>query len=369
LSSATAPPRVRFDNGGDFIHETRLEVDAYLAGEKVGRRGRFALYRKAPIAIGLMVVAWSVLIFAGPGLLLGVLALGVLAFGAMLTAFSVQHDANHGAYFGRRRYDHLVGWSSDALLGYSSYVWRVKHNVAHHTYTNVAGYDDDIDQEPFLRLVPGHQRRWWYRLQFVYIWALYGLFTLRMQFMGDYRALISGRVGQSNVRRPRGWALVGYVTGKVLFLTWIVVIPLLVYPWWVVLAAIVGVSCVTGVVVAVTFQLAHCVEEATFTTPEALAAERRVWAVHEVESTVNFCPRNRFLTWFLGGLNFQIEHHLFPRVPHVHYPHISSIVRRKAAEHGIRYTVHDSLAAALASHVRHLRRMGQAGLPVEMEMG
>ena len=163
-----------------------------------------------------------------------------------------------------------------------------------------------------------------------------------MQFMGDYRALISGRVGQSNVRRPRGWALVGYVAGKVIFLAWVLFIPLLVYPWWVVLAAIVGVSCVTGVVVALTFQLAHCVEEATFTTPEELAEERRIWAVHEVESTVDFCPRNRFLTWFLGGLNYQIEHHLFPRVPHVHYPHIASIVRRKAAEprhplHGPRF--------------------------------
>src|SRR6185436_9035035 len=122
-------------------------------------------------------------------------------------------------------------------------------------------------QEPFLRLVPEHARRPWYRLQFIYSWVLYGLFTLRMQFMGDYRALISGRIGQSNVRRPRGWALVGYVAGKVLFLAWIVAIPLLVYPWWVVLVAIVGVSCVTGIVVAVTFQLAHCVEEATFTTP------------------------------------------------------------------------------------------------------
>jgi linoleoyl-CoA desaturase len=369
LSKVATPPKVRFDNGGSFIQETRLEVDAYLAGAKVNRRGRFALYRKAPIAIGLMIAAWSVLIFANPGLIAGILALGVLAFGAMLTAFSVQHDANHGAYFGRRRYDHLVGWTSDALLGYSSYVWRVKHNVAHHTYTNVAGYDDDIEQQPWIRLVPAQGRRSWYRLQFIYIWGLYCMFTMRMQFVGDYLALAKGQVGQSTIRRPRGWTLVGYVGGKLIFLAWTIAIPLLVYPWWVVLVAIVGVSCVTGVVVAVTFQLAHCVEEASFTTPEALAVERRIWAVHEIESTVDFCPRNWFLTWFLGGLNYQIEHHLFPRVPHVHYPHIAAIVRRKAAEHGVRYTVHETLRGALRSHVRHLREMGRKGMPVEMEMG
>ena len=345
-------------------------MDAYLAGDKVDRRGRFGLYHKAPIAIGLMLVAWSVLIFANPGLLVGVLALGVLAFGAMLTAFSVQHDANHGAYFGRRRYDHLVGWSSDALLGYSSYIWRVKHNVAHHTYTNVAGYDDDIDQEPFLRLQPGA------RAALVLPPAVH----LHLGAVRPVHAAhaVHGRLPRAHQRprrpeqRPssaRLGARRATWPARSIFLAWILFIPLLVYPWWVVLAAIVGVSCITGVVVALTFQLAHCMEEATFTTPEELAEERRIWAVHEVESTVNFCPRNRFLTWFLGGLNYQIEHHLFPRVPHVHYPHIASIVRRKAAEHGIRYTVHDTLAAAVGSHVRHLRRMGQAGLPVEMEMG
>jgi len=125
----------------------------------------------------------------------------------------------------------------------------------------------------------------------------------------------------------------------------------------------------TSLIMATTFQLAHCVEEASFTSPAELGAEARTWAAHQVETTVDFCPRNPFLTWLLGGLNFQIEHHLFPRVPHTHYPAIAQIVRRNCAKHGVRYTAQPSLRRSLKSHFLHLRRMGQLGQPVELEMG
>jgi linoleoyl-CoA desaturase len=120
---------------------------------------------------------------------------------------------------------------------------------------------------------------------------------------------------------------------------------------------------------AVTFQLAHCVEEADFASPEDLATEPRLWAVHEVETTVNFCPQNRVLSWMVGGLNYQIEHHLFPRVPHTHYARIAEIVQRNAELHGVRYVAQRSLPAALRSHFRHLRAMGRMGTPVGLEMG
>ena len=144
---------------------------------------------------------------------------------------------------------------------------------------------------------------------------------------------------------------------------------MLVYPWWVVILGYIAFAMATSLVTATTFQLAHCVEEADFAPAEDLEAERQDWAVHEVESTVDFCPRNALLTWVLGGLNYQIEHHLFPRVPHTHYPRIAEIVRRNAAKHGVRYTAQPSLARALRSHQRHLRTLGRQGLPVEIEMG
>ena len=362
-------PKVSFAGGCEFIRDTRREVEAYLASPGVAARGRRRLYLKAPIAIGLLVFSWSVLIFASPSLPLAMLCLVGIAFGAMLAAFTVHHDANHGTYFGQRRYNHLLGWTSDALLGFPSHIWRVKHNVAHHTYTNVEGWDDDINQQPVLKLMPSQASRPWFRYQHFYVWPIYALMTIRMHFFSDVGAHMEKKIGQSPIRMPRGWNLVGYIAGRIIFYTWTLIIPMLVYPWWAVILAYLAFSFVTSFVVALTFQLAHAMEDATFTTPEQLVTEPRSWAVHEVEATVDFCPGNRFLTWFLGGLNFQIEHHLFPVVPHTHYPAIAPIVRRNAELHGVRYTVHRTLRDAIGSHFRHVRAMGRDGLRVELEMG
>ena len=182
------------------------------------------------------------------------------------------HDANHGAYFRTRRLNHLMGWTADALLGLSSYAWRVKHNVAHHTYTNVDGYDADITQVPFARLVPGQLPRPWYRLQHYYIWALYCLMALRWQTVGDVAAFARGRIGTSALRMPRRWDLAGLLGGKVIFVGWVIIVPMLVYPWWAVLSGYVVYSMIVSLIMAVTFQLAHCVEEADFASAEQLAS-------------------------------------------------------------------------------------------------
>jgi linoleoyl-CoA desaturase len=364
-----AAPKLAFDNGGAFIRETRAEVEAYLARGSTRLRGAILLYAKAPIALALTAISWSILIFIQPGVIVGLLCLVGLVLGAMLTAFCVQHDANHGSYFKQRRWNHLVGWSTDSLLGFSSYAWRVKHNVAHHTYTNVDGYDDDATQVPLARFAPSQPARPWYRFQQYYIWPMYTLMGLRWQTVGDLHAFRRGTVGESTLKRPSGWTLFGVIAGKAFFISWAIVIPLLVYPWWGVLAAYVFFTMITSLIMATTFQLAHCVEEASFVSAEELRADRRIWAVHEVETTVDFCPRNPVLTWMLGGLNFQIEHHLFPKVPHTHYPKIAEIVRRNCAKHDVRYSFHPSLGRALRSHFLHLREMGRLGLPPEIEMG
>ena len=307
-----AGTKLAFDNGGAFIQDTRREVEQYLARGRTRVKGAVLLYSKAPIALALTVCSWVVLMFVRPGIVGALLCLLGLALGATLTAFCVQHDANHGAYFRQRRYNHLVGWSSDLLLGFSSYAWRVKHNVAHHTYTNVDGFDADATQVPLARFTPSQTVRPWYRFQQYYIWPMYMLMGLRWQIIGDLSAFRRGAIGESALRIPRGWNLVGIFAGKAFFISWAIVIPLLVYPWWVVLAAYVGFGMVTSLIMATTFQLAHCVEEASFASADELRGERRIWAVHEVETTVDFCPRNPVLTWMLGGLNYQIEHHLFP---------------------------------------------------------
>ncbi|HET7046472.1 MAG TPA: acyl-CoA desaturase [Gaiellaceae bacterium] len=367
--AAPAAQKLSFDNGGAFMRETRRDVERYLSQPGVRARAQRHLYAKAALSVALSALCWSVLMFASPGVALGAVCFVGLVTGTALVAFSIMHDANHGAYFRTRRANHLLGWTADVALGISSYAWRVKHNVAHHTYTNVDGYDADITQVPYARFMPVQEPRPWYRLQHLYIWPLYTLMVLRWQTLGDLAALRRGRIGNSAVRIPRRWDLAGLLAGKLLFVGWAIVVPLLVFPWWLAVGGYVAFAGIMGLVTAVTFQLAHCVEEAEFSAPEELLAEKRVWAVHEVETTVDFCPRNPVLTWALGGLNFQIEHHLFPRVPHTHYPRIAEIVRRNCARHGIRYTVHPSLYSALRSHYRHLRTLGRQGQRVEIEMG
>lgn len=361
--------RISFESGGDFIRETRREVAAYLDQGSIRRVGSIKLWAKACIAIGLMVVSWAVLVFGPSVTPLKALAFVGLVLGAILTGFCVQHDANHGASFESTRSNHLLGWSADVLLGVSSYAWRVRHNVAHHTYTNIDGHDGDITQMPVARLVPAQPSRPWYRFQHLYIWPLYSLMGLRLQTFGDFAAFRRGNIQTTAMHLPRRWDLTGFIVGKLLFIAWAIVIPLLFYPWYVVVIAFLGVSLVLSLTMVIIFQLAHCVDEAASPSPDDLRANPQNWAVHQVESTVDFCPGNPVLTWLLGGLNFQIEHHLFPRVPHTHYPQIAGIVHRMADKYGVRYTVQATLRDAIGSHARHLRSMGEQGLAVELEMG
>ena len=366
---AAEPARISFESGGEFIRETRREVEAYLARGSTRRAGYVKLYAKVPVAVGLIAVSWCLLLFAPSAPLLKAAAFAALVTGAILTAFCIQHDANHGAHFRAPRYNHLLGWTADALLGVSSYAWRVRHNVAHHTYTNIDGHDMDITQMPVARLVPAQPGRPWYRFQHLYIWPLYSFMGLRLQTIGDLAAFRRGTIGVTALHAPRRWDLAAFIVGKLFFVSWTLVIPLLFYPWWIVLVSFLGVSLALSLTMVIVFQLAHCVEEAASPSADELRAHPQIWALHQVESTVDFCPGNRVLTWFLGGLNFQIEHHLFPRVPHTHYPQIAHIVRRTADKYGVRYTVQASFRSAMSSHLRHLRRMGAQGLPVEVEMG
>jgi linoleoyl-CoA desaturase len=360
--------RVSFKTGSAFLRETRAEVEHHLSVGHIRQRASIGLYAKAPIAIGLIALSWGMLLFVRPDAFVVALCLGGLVAGVTLVAFCVQHDANHGSTFKNRRYIEAVGWTSDALLGISSYAWRVKHNVAHHTYTNVDGYDNDIDQ-PLARFAPVQPARRRYRFQHFYVWPLYSLMTLHWQTIGDLWSLYRGGYGKSALRFPSGWTRVGWLGGKAFFVAWAIVVPLLVYPWWVVAATYVGLSMLMSIVIATTFQLAHCVEEASFASARDLASGNRDWAVHQVETTVDFCPRNKALTWALGGLNYQIEHHLFPRLPHTLYPVIAPIVERNCARHGVRYAVQPSLRVAVRSHFRHLRELGRAGLGAELELG
>ena len=356
---ADASPRIDFRGGGDFYAELKARVGQYLADPRRVRRAQARMYLKSAAILIWFAASWALLMFAASTWWqAGLLSVSVgLALAGL--AFNITHDANHGAYSPSRRVNRAMCFSMD-FMGASSYVWRTKHNVVHHTYTNIAGADSDIDSMPFARLAPEQPLRPLHRFQHLYLWLLYGLFAIKWHTGGDFGYLREGRVAETPLRWPRGGQLAGFWAGKAVFVSWAVVIPALFHPIWTVAVAFGIASFVLAITLAVTFQLAHCLEEAEFPSAQDMAgAERTEWARHQVETTVDFAPRNRFLAWYLGGLNFQIEHHLFSRVCHTHYPAVAPIVREVCARHGVRYQAHRTLRSAIASHARWLRRMGR----------
>jgi linoleoyl-CoA desaturase len=297
-------------------------------------------------------------VFAVPAWWLALPVAALLAISIAGVAFNVQHDGEHRAYSDRPWVNAIMASMLD-LLGGSSYVWRWKHVTLHHTYVNITEHDGDIDVGPLARLSPHQERFAAHRWQHYYMWPLYALMAIRWQLIGDFQDVICARVGEHRMPRPRGRDLALFIMGKAAFLGLAFGLPMTLRPLWIVLAFYAGVVGLVGVMLSVVFQLAHCVEEAEFRVPEP--DTQRVdtaWAEHQIETTIDFARKSRVLAWLLGGLNFQIEHHLFPRISHVHYPAISSVVEETCRDFGVRYSEHPTLWAGLVSHYRWLRRMG-----------
>jgi linoleoyl-CoA desaturase len=353
--------RVTFDADDGFYAElkrrVREEMDA-TGGRAVGGA---RMYLKTAIILAWLGASYGLLTFSHVTWWEAALLAVSLALAVAGTGFAIQHDANHGAYSGNALINRIMGSALD-LLGASSYLWHWKHNIFHHTFTNIEGADHDLDAKPFGRLAPDQARYGAHRFQHIYLWLLYGFMLPKWHLVDDFQNAIEGRIDDNRFPRPRGWALAQMLVGKAAFFAWALVVPMLFHPWRIVLMFYGVTAFLVGLLLAVVFQLAHCIEEADF--PSISAGESRIsdgWAKHQVRTTVDFARNNRLLTWYLGGLNYQVEHHLFPKISHLNYPRISHVVEEVCAQHGVRYVAHDNMRDALFSHWRWLRRLGRAG--------
>ena len=352
--------RPKFARGDAFHGELRRQVEQYFRSP--GRRPRDCprMYLKTAAIFTWLAASYALILLCPVAWWLAVPLAASLGLAMAAVGFNVQHDAGHRAYSDSPWVNQLMAMTLD-LLGGSSYIWARKHNAIHHTYTNVTGHDDDINLGVLGRLSPYQPRRSFHRLQHFYLWALYGFLPVKWLLYDDFRDVLTGRIGGHRIARPRGWDLGLLLGGKAFFLTLAFALPLLLYPAWTVLLLYFAASFVQGVVLAVVFQLAHCVEEAEFPLPRQDTGRLETpWAAHQVETTVNFARGNRLLSWFVGGLNFQIEHHLFPRICHVHYAALSQLVEATCRDFGLRYACHATFLAGVASHFRWLRRLGRA---------
>ena len=349
---------LKFRARSEFLSVLRQRVDDYFSTTGRPRRDCPQMYLKTMIVISWFATSYAMLVFVAStwwqALPLAIsLGLAMAAIG-----FNIQHDGGHRAYSNFPWINRLAALTLD-LLGGSSYAWDRKHNSIHHTYTNITGHDDDINIGFLGRLSPHQRRLKFHRLQHFYLWVLYGFMAIKWQLYDDFRDVLSGRINEHSFVRPKGWDLVVFIVGKLIFFSIAFVIPMLLCGAWPVLIVYVVAASVQGVTLSVVFQLAHCVENADFPLPEDGTGQmQNAWAVHQVETTVDFASKNRLVAWFTGGLNFQIEHHLFPRICHVNYPAISKLVENTCREFGVKYAVHETFFAGVASHFRWLLRMG-----------
>ena len=339
-----------------------MRVGAYFKSNNMNRTGTSEMVIKTVVMFLLYFVPYALVvsgIVSTPVLAL-VMAI-VMSFGLAGIGLSVMHDANHGAYSKRTWLNTLVGYSLN-LIGASTFNWKMQHNVLHHTYTNVHGEDEDIISRGVLRLTPHTKWKSIYQFQHIYAWFLYGLMTLSWMFAKDFARIIkyhrNGLAKKQKANIVKEWIIL--IGTKLFYVGYVFVIPMLFTSlmWWQVLLGIFIMHYIAGFMLSVIFQPAHIIEGTEFPLPDDERMLENNWAVHQLLTTTNFGNDSRWFSWYIGGLNFQIEHHLFPNVCHVHYRRISSIVKSTALEFNLPYHSAKSFMGALGGHLRLLRRLG-----------
>ncbi len=355
--------RVRLDRKSEFQQALRARVDQYFEEHGGDRSGGRKIVRKSAVIFAWVLASWGAFLLLQPVWWATMLLAVSCGLGMAGIGFSVQHDGGHRAYSRSPRVNKIAAAALE-FIGGSTWAWRHRHNVVHHTYPNIADIDHDIDLQPWARTTHQQPIRAYQRYQHLHIWPLYGFTAIAWLWHDDFSKVIRGKIGSTDVPRPKGWDMVLFLGGKALSITWMVVIPLLVAPVGLALLFYFTALVTVGFSLALVFQLAHCVEEAQMLAPGSAEEPAEFdFARLQLATTVDFGVDNRLLTWWVGGLNFQAIHHLFPAISHIHYPALSPIVAEVCAEHGVTYTIVPTARQAMASHYRFLKRMATEPAP------
>jgi linoleoyl-CoA desaturase len=342
-----------------FHTELKKRIGDYFREVGKSTTGNFHLLLKALILIAIFATIYIHLVFFTPPVVYAILESVLLGCVIAAIGFNVMHDGAHGSFSRYKWVNRLAAFSLN-ILGGSSFMWNMKHNIIHHAFTNVDGVDDDIDAQPFLRMSGTQKKYKMHKYQHLYFWALYCLLYLFWMFMSDYKKYFRNKIGDIPLKKM---TISDHLTfwGFKLFHAFLFIgLPIYMVgfgPW---LISFLIFTCVAGFVLSIVFQLAHTVEHTSFPlVDEQTGKLEDEWAIHQIKTTANFATKNKVVSWLVGGLNFQIEHHLFPKISHVHYPAISKIIRQACLEYGIVYIEYPRVRYAIASHVAFLREMGR----------
>lgn len=352
--------KVTFNNSNSiFFQSLKKSVEVYFQSNQLKKSGDWRLYSKAIILIpGALLIYISLLTFQMPvAVSLALCALLGLALASI--GFNVMHDACHGSYSSKKWINNLLGLSLNAIGG-NAFFWKQKHNVLHHTYTNIQGIDDDIAQSKLLRQSPTQEWKPIHRYQHIYLTFAYSLTLFMWVGLRDFEKYFTRKIHNTPVQPMSTREHVTFWLSKILYVVFYILLPILIVGPLAWLIGYVTMGLVVGIVISYIFQLAHAVEGPEF---DSVGIDDKLieteWAVHQIKTTANFAPRNKIISWFVGGLNFQVEHHLFPRVSHIHYPALSKIVKQHCQEFQLPYHSFPTVGMAVASHIRTMKHLGQ----------
>lgn len=346
-------------NESTFYATLKERVDNYFTENHLSRNANFEMVFKTFAILGTMGASYYFILWGDTTVWVKLALALIVGFCMALAGFNIGHDAVHGSYSDKKWVNKIFSYVFNTI-GANSYIWSISHNIVHHTFTNVPETDEDIMPSPLLRLSPTAPRKGVHKYQHIYGIPLYGLASLSWVFWKDYQRLFKEKIGNFRATHPTS-EIVELFLFKILHYTIFIVIPLLVLtiPVWQFIIGFVCMHLVAGFTLGLVFQLAHVVEGTTFPEPDDKGNMETTWAVHQLETTSNFGRKSYLLTWFLGGLNMQVEHHLFPHICHVHYPKLSEIVEKTAREYNIVYNENPDMMTALASHYRMLKKLGR----------
>jgi len=353
--------KVLFNNQDNiFFQSLRTTVDEYFTTNHIKKTGNFQLFFKTFFFISSAIIIYALLIFCNLNAITALLLCILLGFILAGIGFCVMHDSNHGSYSSKQWVNNVVGLSANAL-GVNGFFWKQKHNILHHTFTNVDGLDDDIAKSPIIRQcesqkwVPAH------KFQHLYLLPIYSLSTIFWVFIMDFSKYFTHKIKSTDLWKMNWKNHLIFWATKISYVTFYMVIPMIIWGFVNWLIGFLVMNAVLGLTLSLVFQLAHVVENTEF---EEVALDQTkhietTWAVHQIKTTSNFAMNNPMISWMVGGLNFQIEHHLFPKISHVHYPAISKIVIKKCSEFNLPYNHFDTFIGALSSHFRMMRKLGK----------
>lgn len=355
-------PKLKFinNNNSAFYSTVRKRVDYYFIQKNISTHANLTMWFKTFFFIGGFLSLYFLIILGNfnTTILLG-LAILLGMFGAFI-GFNVCHDALHKAFSSNKHVNNTLGFIFN-LIGASSYVWNICHNIVHHTYTNIAGHDEDIDIAPgLIRFSPTETVNKIQRYQHYYAFVLYSFAMLTWAFKKDYKKFFQKKIGEQTANHPKieYFKLFFY---KAIYYFIFIGVPLLVMPisGWQFFIGFLAYLFAQGFVLGLIFQLAHVVEGTSFPLPNTEGNVEEAWAAHQMRTTANFSVRSKIVAFLCGGLNQQIEHHLFPKICHIHYPAIAKIVKTTAFEFNLPYIENITFLDALQSHYRMLKKLGK----------